>query len=140
LCRREPAIEQGISLRKGDFLMSLYMFQAAYTADSWKHQVERRENPQDRLRPLVEGLDGHIEGMFYAFGEYDIIVLAEMPNEEAATAFSLAASAGGSVKAIKTTPLLTVEQGLNAMKKASEAGKRYHPPVAEETIRETVRR
>ena len=120
--------------------MSLYMFQAAYTSESWKHQVQKQENPRDRLRPLVEGLDGHIEGVFYAFGEYDIIVLAEMPNEEAATAFSLAASAGGSVKAIKTTPLLTVEQGLNSMKKASEAGKRYRAPVPEEMIRETVRR
>jgi uncharacterized protein with GYD domain len=120
--------------------MSLYMFQAAYTSDSWKHQVEHRENPKDRLRPLIEGLGGHIEDVFYAFGEYDIFVLAEMPNEEAATAFSLAASAGGSVKAIKTTPLLTVEQGLNAMKKAAEAGTRYHAPVPDSTIRETVRR
>jgi uncharacterized protein with GYD domain len=120
--------------------MSLYMFQAAYTADSWKHQVQTRENPQDRLRPIIEELNGRIEGVFYAFGEYDIIVLAEMPNEEAATAFSLAGSAGGSLKAIKTTPLLTIEQGLNAMKQAAEAGKRYRAPVPEATIRETVTR
>jgi uncharacterized protein with GYD domain len=120
--------------------MSLFMFQAAYTSDSWKHQVQKQENPKDRLRPLIESLGGHIEGVFYAFGEYDIIILAEMPNEEAASAFSLAASAGGSVKALKTTTLLTVEQGLNSMRKASEAGTHYHAPVSEEMIRETVRR
>ena len=46
-----------------------------------------------------------------------------------AAAFSLAATAGGSVKAIKTTPLLSVDQGITAMKRADEIGRNYHPPV-----------
>jgi len=120
--------------------MSLYLFQAAYTSESWKHQMQQQENPQDRLRPLVEGLGGHIVNVFYAFGEYDIIVLTEMPNEEAATAFSLAANAGGSVKALKSTPVLSVEQGLDAKRKAVEAGKLYRATVIQETARETVAR
>lgn len=120
--------------------MSLYLFQAAYTSDSWKHQVQNVENVHERLRPLVEGLGGHIVGAYYAFGEYDVVILAEMPDDEAATAFSLAANVGGSVKALKTTSLLTVEQGMNAMHKAAAAGKQYRPPVAQEAARETVPR
>jgi uncharacterized protein with GYD domain len=119
--------------------MSLYMFQAAYTSESWKYQVETRENAQQRVGSLADGVGGKLNNIFYTFGDFDILILAEMPNEETAVAFSLAASAGGSVKAIKTTPLLTVEQGLQAMGKASAAGTRYHAPVPDRPVRETER-
>jgi hypothetical protein len=49
-----------------------------------------------------------------------------MPDNVSAAAFSLAASAGGGVRAIKTTPLLSTEEGVEAMKKAATAG--YKPP------------
>ena len=120
--------------------MSLYLFQAAYTPESWKHQIEKRQNPQERLTPMVESLGGTIENIFYAFGDYDIILVCDMPSDEAAAAFSLAAGAGGAVKALKTTPLLTVEEGLDAMQKASEAGTRYIPPIPQGTVRETITR
>jgi hypothetical protein len=54
------------------------------------------------------------------------VVIAEMPDAISAAAFSLATSAGGALKAIKTTPLRTIEEGLEAMKKAAGAG--YRPP------------
>jgi len=38
-------------------------------------------------------------------------------------------TAGGSVKSIKTTPLLSVDQGISAMKRADEVGRNYHPAV-----------
>ena len=49
-----------------------------------------------------------------------------MPRNVEAAAFSLAATAGGAVKSIKTTPLLTMEEGMEAMKKAASSG--YQPP------------
>jgi hypothetical protein len=55
-----------------------------------------------------------------------VVVIAEMPDNISAAAFSLATSAGGALKAIKTTPLLTIEEGLEAMKQAAGAG--YRPP------------
>ena len=63
----------------------------------------------------------------YAFGDYDLVLIADFPNAEEAASFSLAATAGGSVKTIKTTPLLTVDQGIAAMRRAEEAGKSYVP-------------
>ena len=42
------------------------------------------------------------------------------------TAFAMAAAAGGGVKAVKTTPLMTAEEGVTAMKKAAGCG--YRPP------------
>ena len=56
-------------------------------------------------------------------------LIADFPSAEEAASFSLAATAGGSLKTIKTTPLLTVDQGISAMQRAAEAGKDYVAPV-----------
>jgi len=87
------------------------------------------KNPQNRVdavRPVAERLGGKLEHGWLAFGDYDIVAILQMPDNASAAAFSIAASAGGAVKAIKTTPLMTTEEGIAAMKKASAAG--YRPP------------
>jgi len=71
-------------------------------------------------------LGGRIESAYYAFGEYDVVGIMEMPDNVSAAALSLAASAGGAMKAIKTIPLMTIEEGIEAMRKAAGSG--YRPP------------
>jgi uncharacterized protein with GYD domain len=109
--------------------MAQYLIQLAYTSDSWATQVRKQGNILERIQPLLEGCHATLNGVFYAFGEYDLVGLIEFPGEEEAAAFSLAVSAGGSVKSMKTTPLLTIEQGLSAMHMAQEAGRNYQPAL-----------
>ena len=66
------------------------------------------------------------ESFYLAFGDYDVVAVCEFPDNASAAAFSLAAASGGSVKAFKTTPLLTPNEGIDAMKKAGGSG--YKPP------------
>ena len=106
--------------------MPYYLFQAAYTGDSWAAQTRSPQNPVERLRPAIEGLGGKIESFYYAFGEYDIVAIVQCPDNVSAAAMSVMASSGGAVKAIRTTPLMTVEEGLEMMRKAGGAG--YRPP------------
>jgi uncharacterized protein with GYD domain len=106
--------------------MARYLFQAAYTSEAWAAQVSHPQNRMDVIRPVIERLGGRLESAYLSFGDYDVVVIAEMPDHVSAAAFSLAASAGGAVKAVKTTPLMTVEDGIEAMKKAAGAG--YRPP------------
>lgn len=106
--------------------MFYYLLQASYTSEGWAALVR---NPQDRgqaVRPVVERLGGRIENTWLAFGEYDVVAICQMPDNVTAAAFSMAASAGGALKTVKTTPMMTIEDGLKAMKKAAEAG--YEPP------------
>ncbi len=106
--------------------MPHYMLQVAYTPEAWAAQVK---SPQDRvqaIRPAVEKLGGKVEGAWYSFGEYDIMALLEMPDNVSAAAFAVAAAAGGAVKSVKTTPLMTVQEGMEALRKAGGAG--YRPP------------
>lgn len=106
--------------------MPYYLLQAAYTTGAWAGMVKNPQNRLDAVRPVVERLGGRVEGGWLAFGEYDVILICQMPDNVSAAAFSMAASAGGAVKAVKTTPLMTVEEGMEAMRKAAGAG--YRPP------------
>ncbi len=106
--------------------MAHYMVEAAYTPDAWGGLVKKPQDRAEALRPVIEGLGGKLVSFYMSFGEYDALVIAEMPDNVSAAAVSIAASAGGAVKAIKTTPLMTVREGMEAMRKASQAG--YRPP------------
>jgi len=98
--------------------MAHYMVQFAYTPEAW---AVLAKHPQDRSKPvreLTQKLGGRVLGFFYCFGEYDGVVLAELPDDISAIATSLAAVAPGHIKAIKTTKLFTVEETMEAMHKA----------------------
>ena len=60
--------------------MPYYMLQGAYTGEAWATQVANPQNRIEVVRPVFEGLGGRIESAYYAFGEYDIIVIAEFPQ------------------------------------------------------------
>lgn len=106
--------------------MAYFLVQASYGAPSVGAMVK---NPQDRaaaIRPLLEKLGGKLHGMWLSFGEYDLVAIAEMPDSVTAAAFSMAVGAGGAMSAYRTTPLLTMNEAVDAMKKAGSVG--YQPP------------
>jgi uncharacterized protein with GYD domain len=108
--------------------MALYMYQAAYTPESWAAQLK---NPQNRVEKVggqaCEAAGGKLIGGWLCFGEYDLVLIAEMPNPESMSAVALAFAAGGALKASKTTPLMTGDQGVEALKKAGVVAKTYKP-------------
>jgi len=107
--------------------MASYLLQVGYTPEAWANLIA---NPHDRIdvvRPVVEKLGGKIVHAWFAFGDHDLIAVLEMPTSVEAAAFSLAAVAGGAIRSIKTTPLLTTAEGIEAMKKAAKSG--YKAPA-----------
>jgi uncharacterized protein with GYD domain len=102
-----------------------YLLQVAYTPEAWAAMLN---NPQDRSQAVegaIKKLGGKIERFWLSFGDYDIIGVVEMPDSVTAAAFSMAIAAGGACKDVKTTPLLTTQEGIEAMKKAATCG--YQP-------------
>lgn len=108
--------------------MALYLYQAAYTADSWAAQMK---NPQNRVetvgRQVCEAAGGKLIGGWLCFGDYDLVLIADVPDNESMAAIALAVGAGGAVKSSKTTLLMAGEQGVAALKKANEVAKAYRP-------------
>ena len=100
--------------------MAFYMLQISYKEDQVRALVA---NPQDRsaeARKLLEALGGKLHHFFFSFGEYDVVAIVEAPDNVATAAGSMAVSAAGTTSAFKTTPLLTMDEAMAAMKKAGE--------------------
>ena len=110
--------------REGSSALSSYLIEVAYTPDAWAGMVKQPQNRREAVRPVVEKLGGKFEHAWLAFGEYDIVGVVELPENTDAAAFAMAVYAGGAVKAFKTTPLLSVAEGVEAMRKAQGAGYR----------------
>jgi uncharacterized protein with GYD domain len=103
-----------------------YLIQVAYTAEAWAAQTKNPRNVTERVGAAITQLGGRIESCYYAFGDADIIAILELPDNEAAAAFAIAVSAGGALRSVKTTALMSVDEGMSAMRKAASAG--YQPP------------
>jgi uncharacterized protein with GYD domain len=108
--------------------MAQYLIQASYTSDTLAAFVK---TPQDRTSVVaraIETLGGSLVGGGMCFGDYDIAIIANLPDNTAAAAFAFAIGAGGACTRFKTTPILSVEEMTAAMKTAGTLG--YRPPSA----------
>ncbi len=108
--------------------MSIYMYQAAYTPESWGAQMR---NPQSRVesvgRQVCEAAGGELIGGWLCFGDYDLVIIADVPNNESMAAIALAVGAGGAIKASKTTVLMSGAEGVAALEKAHVVAEAYSP-------------
>jgi len=113
--------------------MSVFLLEVSYTSEAWAEMVR---NPQDRakaVRGAVEHLGGKVGTFWTSLGEYGLVGIISMPDVVSAAAFGMAISAGGASKAVKITPLLSMNEGMEAMAKAGRCG---YEPVTKQAIRE----
>lgn len=107
--------------------MPLYLSQVAYTSETYHTLIH---NPQDRIetvvRPAIEKLGGEVVGSWFSFGEYDVVLISKLPDNVTSASFAMAVKAAGTVKDLKTTPLITWEEGIEAMRRAQKTA--YRPP------------
>ena len=107
--------------------MAHYLIQASYSKEGIGDLIA---NPQDRaaaVRPIIEGMGGKLESFYFAFGEYDVMAVAELPDNVAAAALAMAIGGSPGVSSYKTTPLLTMDEAMQAMRKAGGTG--YRSPA-----------
>jgi len=105
--------------------MSSYLIQVAYTVEAVASLIKNPENRTETVRKSIKKLGGKLIGLWMAFGDYDVVVVVDMPDNISAAAMALAVAGSGTARSIKTTPLLSVEDGIAALKKAGNSG--YKP-------------
>jgi uncharacterized protein with GYD domain len=105
--------------------MPSYLLQVSYSSEAIAAMIKHPQNRGEAVRKPIEKLGGKINAFWLAFGDYDVVAIIDMPNNVNAAAFALAVAAGGSCKNVRTTPLLSAEEGIAAMKKAASSG--YKP-------------
>jgi uncharacterized protein with GYD domain len=104
--------------------MPKYLVQASYVGEGLKGLLkEGGSSRRATVENVIKGMGGTLESFYFAFGEDDVLGIADLPDNEAAAAFSLAVNASGAIKA-RTTVLMTPEEVDDAAKRTVN----YRPP------------
>ena len=104
--------------------MPKFLWQVSYTAQG--AQGLRKDGGTARravAQKLAEQMGGKLESFYFALGESDAFIVAELPDSTAAAALSLAVNASGALQ-LRTIPLITPEEMDAAAKKSPD----YRPP------------
>ena len=104
--------------------MPKYLISASYTQEGMRGLLkEGGTSRRSTVTRLIKGMGGSLEAFYYAFGDDDVFVIFDMPDEASATAISLAIGATGAVR-LKTTVLISPE----AIDEAAKKSVSYVPP------------
>jgi uncharacterized protein with GYD domain len=97
--------------------MPLFMYQASYTAKSMAAQLKDPKDPEEAISSALEDLGASIVVAGFPFGEYDVLVVYEAPDDMTAASVAMAVAAEGEVKSAKTTRLLSGQEWLESLRK-----------------------
>jgi uncharacterized protein with GYD domain len=99
--------------------MPLYLTRFSYTPATWAKLIKNPEDRRAAARRYIEAVGGKLHGFWYAFGDHDAYSVWEAPDNVSMAATAIAISAGGALSSFQTTVLLTVDETVAAMQKAS---------------------
>jgi uncharacterized protein with GYD domain len=106
--------------------MPKFLIEASLTSQGVKGvQNEGGTARREAVSKAVESVGGHLESFHFAFGDHDVFVIADFPDNESAAATALAVNSSGAVTT-RTVVLLTPEEIDNAAKRSVE----YRAPGA----------
>ena len=97
--------------------MTIYMYQASYTAKSMAAQLTEPHDPMEAISPVLEELGAKVLVAGFPFGEYDVLIVYEAPDDVTAASVAMAVAAAGEVKSAKTTRLLSGQEWLESLRK-----------------------
>jgi uncharacterized protein with GYD domain len=104
--------------------MPKYLIEASYTSEGVGGVADKGGSARrDAVDALIASARGKLESFYFAFGDADAYVVAELPSDEAAAGLAMSINRSGSTK-IRTVVLLTPEQVDAAAKMAPQ----YKPP------------
>ena len=106
--------------------MPRFLVQASYSVEGMSALIGSPEDRSEAIRQVIENAGGELKSLDYSFGDHDVVFIAELPDNITMVAISMAVSARGAVKDVKTTPLLSMDEAMEAMRKADSVG--YQPP------------
>jgi uncharacterized protein with GYD domain len=104
--------------------MPKYMFQTSFRPDGVKGLVAKGGSARRAAADAaIKSVGGTLDAFYFAFGDTDAYVIADLPSNEAAAAVALTVSASGAI-ALRTTVLLTPEE----LDTATKQKVTYTPP------------
>ena len=106
--------------------MPKFMLEVRYTREGLQGVVAKGGTARvEAATAGVESAGGTVEAFYFAFGENDVYLIADMPDNAAAAAVALTVGAAGGAT-VRTVPLLTPDE----VDRATKAKVKYRPPGA----------
>ena len=106
----------------GKIASHFYLTRFSYTPETWARLMKNPEDRRVAARKYIESVGGKLHGFWYAFGAYDGYCIWEAPDNVSMAAVGLAITGGGALSKFETTALLTVEETLDALRRAQKVG------------------
>jgi uncharacterized protein with GYD domain len=106
--------------------MALYLSRVSYTAEAWRALINKPEDRKKVVNAMIADSGATLKELWYAFGDYDAYALIEAPDNATAASVALAIASSGAFSRFETTPLLSMEETMEALKKAQAVA--YRPP------------
>ena len=100
--------------------MPHFLIEVSYKDAATKAMVAKPQDRSEVVRKLCESLGGRMHSFFFAFGDFDIVTIVELKDNQTAAAIALAVGATGGYTRYRTTVLLTPEESVAAMRKAGD--------------------
>jgi uncharacterized protein with GYD domain len=97
--------------------MARYMYQASYTSKSMAAQLREPQDPMEAIRPVLADLGATLLVAGFPFGEYDVLIVYDAPDDMTAAGVSMAVASAGEVKSAKTTRILSGQEWLESLRK-----------------------
>jgi uncharacterized protein with GYD domain len=105
--------------------MRRFMFKVSYSTEGMAGVIkEGAASRVSAIEKMAADMGGSISSFDFAFGDTDVYVISEMPDEVTAAAVATAVAASGAVSGIETVVLLSADEIDAAIGKHAP----YRPP------------
>jgi uncharacterized protein with GYD domain len=100
----------------------------SYRPETWDHLLARPSDRGNAIAAAIASLSGNVELVYYMFGEYDGMVIVDMPDASDVAAISIAVTSTGAFSKVETRPLIAPGDMPAVLEKAGRARQAYAPP------------
>jgi uncharacterized protein with GYD domain len=97
------------------------MFTFSYTPEVWAALIRSPENREEKVGQILRDAGCTLHGLWYAFGDIDGFALLEAPDNKTAAALAVAFGSSGAFSKCSTTPLMSMNEALEALEFAGES-------------------
>ncbi len=98
--------------------MAEFLVRAAYSAEGFKGVVkDKASGRKAALEKALASVGARLEAIYCAFGDYDVVLIVDAPDNATVAAVGMAACSTGLART-STTPLPTIEEADQAIQKS----------------------
>jgi uncharacterized protein with GYD domain len=107
--------------------MPIFITQGRFTREYVRGGLAKPEDRHAALSKLCEQAGGKMLSLHFTLGQYDFMLLTEMPDAKSAAAISLVAAGAGGIEGTATTQAFTTAEAKDLFASAGKIANAYKP-------------